>query len=179
MKASCETKKLIKEIEMDETEFKNCSYLNPVNLTVIGWGHRVKYPEEKDFLRSDGNCITRTRMEELFDQDIAAVETCLNKMLVLTTLNLTCYQFGALVSWTFNIGCANAAKSTLVKKLNENKTDNGTVKDELNRWVIGPAFSVQGLIKRRGRESDFYAGKTPYNITYGNCFPTPCPTTSQ
>lgn len=59
-------------------------------------------------------------------------------------------QFGALVSFAFNVGESNFQKSTLLKKLNQGNYE--VVPDELLRWVNSKGKRMQGLVNRRAQE---------------------------
>jgi len=160
MKASAAARDLIQRLENSggaNPDKLLCPFLNPANLTAIGYGHLIKYPEEK-YLMNRSNCLNDTKIiDKLFDNDIAAVENCLDEMLSNPSLNLTCHQFGGLLSWTYSIGCSSAATSSLVRKLNENATLAPYVVElELNRWVITSGEHFKGLPVRRQKEFTFY-----------------------
>jgi len=76
-------------------------------------------------------------------------EKCITKM-VKATLNLN--QYGALVSWAFNMGCGAAEDSTLVKRLNKGENVNTVLADELPQWVHGGGEVLPGLVRRRNAE---------------------------
>jgi len=76
-------------------------------------------------------------------------EKCITNM-VKATLNLN--QYGALVSWAFNMGCGAAESSTLVKRLNKGENVNTVLSDELPQWVHGNGEVLPGLVRRRNAE---------------------------
>jgi GH24 family phage-related lysozyme (muramidase) len=61
-------------------------------------------------------------------------------------------QYGALVSWSFNMGCGAAETSTLVRRLNEGEDVNTVLSEELPRWVYGGGVVLPGLVRRRNAE---------------------------
>ena len=61
-------------------------------------------------------------------------------------------QYGALVSWSFNMGCGAAEGSTLVKRLNKGEKVNTVLSDELPKWVYGGGEVLPGLVRRRKAE---------------------------
>ncbi len=65
-------------------------------------------------------------------------------------LNLN--QYGALVSWSFNIGCSAAESSTLASRLNGGEDVNTVLAEELPRWKYGGGVVLPGLVRRRDAE---------------------------
>ena len=63
-------------------------------------------------------------------------------------------QFGALVSFTFNLGIGNLRSSTLLTKLNTG--DFSGAANEFPRWVKANGQTLPGLVKRRGAERDLF-----------------------
>jgi GH24 family phage-related lysozyme (muramidase) len=66
------------------------------------------------------------------------------------TVNLN--QYGALVSWSFNMGCGAAETSTLIKRLNKGENVNTVLSEELPKWVHAGGKVLQGLVRRRNAE---------------------------
>lgn len=73
----------------------------------------------------------------------------------LVKVELSDNQFGALVSFAFNVGTGAFAKSTLLKKLN--KGDYAAVPAELARWTKNDGKVMQGLVNRRAAEAGLWA----------------------
>ena len=122
------------------------SYMCPAGKWTIGYGHtRTAKPDQY---------ITEDTAEELLilDLDIAcrAVESSLN--------NLTQNQFDALVSFVFNVGSGNFRKSTLLKKIKANATEEA-IREQFYRWVYANKNILGGLVKRRKDEADLYFSK--------------------
>jgi GH24 family phage-related lysozyme (muramidase) len=65
-------------------------------------------------------------------------------------LNLN--QYGALVSFTFNLGCGAAQGSQMVKRLNNGENVNKVLSEELPKWVHGNGKVLPGLVTRRNNE---------------------------
>lgn len=63
-------------------------------------------------------------------------------------------QYGALVSWAFNVGCGNVQTSTLLQRLNAGGEDpNVIAAEELPRWRFGDGgVEYPGLVRRRAAE---------------------------
>lgn len=78
-------------------------------------------------------------------------EVCITGMVSsAATVNLN--QYGALVSWSFNVGCGAAQSSTLLKRLNKGENVNTVLSEELPKWVYGNGKKLPGLVRRRNAE---------------------------
>ena len=71
------------------------------------------------------------------------------------------YEFDALVSLCYNIGCTNFSKSTLAKMLNEGEAPID-VADQFLRWNKAGGKVVNGLTTRREAERLFFLGIEDY-----------------
>ena len=65
------------------------------------------------------------------------------------------HQFDALLSFTYNVGTGNLARSTLLKKVKANPKD-PSIRGEFARWVYGGGKRLPGLVRRRKMEADLY-----------------------
>ena len=106
---------------------------------------------------------TRTPLGARVDEDTGAV-TCQEAMAWLMntlkrteyavdrliTLPLTDNQFGALVSFTYNVGPGNLAASTLRARLNRGDTQGAA--DEFPKWRFAAGKVLAGLVRRRAAE---------------------------
>lgn len=114
----------------------------------IGYGHT-----------SDGFMKVERGMRITLDQAEKALEFDLNEtgaaieQLVKVPLNDN--QFGALVSFAFNVGVGAFRKSTLLRKLNAG--DYGAVPQEMARWVKNDGKVMNGLVTRRASEAGLWA----------------------
>jgi len=99
-----------------------------------------------------GLTITPAQAEAALEYDLnetaAAVES-------LVHVDLTDNQFGALVSFAFNVGITAFKKSTLLKKLN--RGEYAAVPGELAKWKFNDGKVMQGLINRRAAEAGLWA----------------------
>lgn len=64
-------------------------------------------------------------------------------------------QFGALVSFAYNLGLGSLKESTLRLKVNADPSD-PVIRDEFMRWVFANGKPVEGLRRRRQAEADLY-----------------------
>lgn len=114
----------------------------------IGYGHT-----------SDGFMKVARGLSITVQQAEAALEFDLNetaaKVDELVKVELSDNQFGALVSFAFNVGLAAFARSTLLKKLN--KGDLAAVPGELARWNKNDGKVMKGLVNRRAAEAGLWA----------------------
>lgn len=76
-----------------------------------------------------------------------------------TEVVLNANQYGALVSWAFNVGCGAAGSSTLLERLNAGESPNTVAEEELPRWNKGGGEVLPGLVRRR--EAEVKLHKTP------------------
>lgn len=95
-----------------------------------------------------GMVITEAEAEARLIRDLTHAETTVER---LVKVPLTDNQFGALVSFVFNIGAGAFEKSTLLRKLNAG--DYAAVPDQLSRWNKNDGAVMAGLTKRRAEEA--------------------------
>ena len=133
---------LIKSFEDLELE----AYLCEAGVWTIGWGHTKGVKK--------GKKIKKAKAEKLLLKDISwAVKTVLR----MVTTELLQYQFDALVSLVFNIGCGAFQKSTLLKRLNANNY--AAAADQFAVWRIADGEVSSGLVRRRKEEKSLFLGE--------------------
>ena len=134
-------------------------YLDPVQIWTIGWGHAIRY--DRRFLRGEAD---RAQAKSLYpsgisrDQAVAMLHGDLvdagRDVLSVIRVNLNDNQFGALTSFTFNVGLGNLKISTLLKKLNAN--DYVGASYEFPRWNKADKKVLPGLVRRREAERKLF-----------------------
>ncbi|KAK3293582.1 lysozyme-like domain-containing protein [Chaetomium fimeti] len=129
--------------------FSSKVYNDPAGYPTVGYGHlctKAKCAEIKYKIPlsvSDG--------KKLLADDMKKFEKCITAMLTSkAVLNLN--QYGALVSWSFNVGCGAAQGSSLIKRLNKGENVNKVLSNELPKWVHAGGKKLPGLVTRRNRE---------------------------
>lgn len=122
-------------------------YICPAGVLTIGWGHTNN--DGRKFTRSDR--WSQVECDEALVRDLIVYERAVMR-LVSVALNQS--QFDALVSFTYNCGEGNLAKSTLLRKLNAGDYD-GAVK-EFARWNRGGGKVLAGLVRRRAAEAALF-----------------------
>jgi GH24 family phage-related lysozyme (muramidase) len=65
---------------------------------------------------------------------------------------LNANQYGALVSWAFNVGGGNVQSSTLLRRLNAGEAPNTVIAQELPKWNQAGGQVLPGLVRRRAAE---------------------------
>lgn len=126
--------------------FVNHAYRDAIGVWTIGYGHT------KDV--HDGQHVDESEAEALLRQDLAEAEGAVSR---LVKVDINDNQFAALVSFVFNVGQGNLAKSTLLKDINAGKLDD--VPDEFLKWNKAGGKILPGLTIRRKREAELW--KTP------------------
>ncbi|KAL2167249.1 hypothetical protein VTG60DRAFT_1477 [Thermothelomyces hinnuleus] len=129
--------------------FRSKIYTDATGHATVGYGHmctKAKCAEVKykiPLSTADG--------KKLLAEDMRKFEKCITNMLNSKAV-LNYNQFGALVSWSFNVGCGAAQSSQLIKRLNKGEDVNKVLSEELPKWVHGGGKVLPGLVTRRKNE---------------------------
>lgn len=99
-----------------------------------------------------GEIITEQEAEIWLKLELARVAGVVDS---LVKVPLNDNQFGALVSFTYNVGDEAFRRSTLLKKLNAGDYD--AVPGQLARWNKNDGKVMQGLVNRRAAEAGLWA----------------------
>lgn len=142
MKTSNKGIDLIKKYE----GFRAKAYRCRANVLTIGYGHTLNVKST--------DVIDKAQAEYFLKQDVEFAEKEVNKH----NLNINQNQFDALVSFMFNLGVGNFARSTLLKKIKSNPND-PTIKKEFERWIYAGGKILTGLVRRRKEEAELYFTK--------------------
>jgi lysozyme len=118
----------------------------------IGYGHQLTIGDGL----SSSSVITESQAQSLLQRDASSAVACLRSKL---STPLTLNQFDALVSFVYNIGCANFSSSTMLTKLRNG--DFAGASQEFPRWIYATAANgtktlVQGLVNRRAAEQALF-----------------------
>lgn len=144
--------------------YRDEAYQDSVGIWTIGWG-TIKYPSGVP-VRQHDTCNTDTATEFLMN-DVKTFVEGLNRRI--GGISLTQEQFDALVSFCYNLGLGSFDSSTLYKKLKVNPDDETIYKYnqkepagscEFTKWIRAGGKVVNGLLRRRMIEADFYNSKT-------------------
>lgn len=127
-------------------------YLCSAKVPTIGYGNCYYLNGKKVTLLDKP--ITELEAFEMFK---AIADKFADKVSKLVTTPVDQNQFNALVSLAYNIGPANFAKSTLLKKVNFNHND-PSIRAEFLKWNKAGGQVLKGLTIRRTAEADLYFG---------------------
>jgi lysozyme len=73
-----------------------------------------------------------------------------------SSVTLNDNQYGALVSWCYNVGAGAVAESTLAARLNAGEDPNTVAEEELIKWVYANGEVSEGLKRRRNAEIELF-----------------------
>lgn len=65
---------------------------------------------------------------------------------------LNANEYGAVVSWAFNVGCGAAEGSQLIRRLNGGQNPDTVLPEELIKWINDNNGPLEGLRRRRNAE---------------------------
>lgn len=139
MKISNKGLALVKQFEGLQSRAYIC---NGGKLT-IGYGHTSSVDSD--------DVIAIHEAEQMLISDCRIAE---NSVAKLVKIPLNANQFDALVSFVFNVGRANFARSALLKKLNRGDVDGAA--NEFLRWVYAKQQVSKGLMRRRQAEKALF-----------------------
>lgn len=145
MKTSKAGLDLIKRFE----GFKAAPYMCPANKPTIGYGSCFYADGRPVTLKDDP--ITEQEADALLSETLVQYERAVAKA---AKVPLSQGMFDALVSFAYNVGAANMASSTLVRKLNSGDIKGAAA--EFDRWVYGGGVRLAGLTKRRDAEQALF-----------------------
>ena len=127
---------------------------DPIGLPTVGYGHLC---QTKTCSEAGPFPLTTATATDLLKKDVERFTKCIADM-INDSVTLNDNQFGALVSWAFNVGCGNAQTSQLVKRLNKGESPNVVAAQELPKWnkAGNPLKVLPGLTRRRAAEVDLF-----------------------
>ena len=148
MRTSVSGVSLIKQFEglhVKRSDGRIESYPDPAGIWTIGYGHtKFVYP---------GMLISQEEAEDLLIEDLREAEAAVNKLVI---IDLDQNQFDALVSFVFNIGQGAFARSTILRRINENQFELAGL--EFDRWIYSNGKRLAGLERRRQAEAQLFMG---------------------
>lgn len=125
------------------------AYRDPIGVLTIGWGHT-----NDNGRQFNANTIwTRAECDSEFLKDMDIFEKAVRRRVKVV---LTQSQYDALVSFTFNCGEGNLAKSTLLRKVNAKDWDGAA--REFAKWNKAGGHTLNGLTRRRASEALLFQG---------------------
>lgn len=135
--------------------FFSRAYYCPAGVLTIGYGHtNLSGVAPKVVV---GMTITKDEATRILADVLGKVYEPAVKKLV--KVRLTQSQYDALVSFVYNCGEANLAKSSLLRKLNTGMYN--AVPEELMKWNKGGGKVLNGLTRRREAEGAMWRSTKP------------------
>ena len=129
--------------------FRANIYTDPTGNPTVGIGHLCRDSRCSDV--SYPIPLSEANGKKLLADDLGTYEECIT-MMTNSRVVLNLNEFGALVSWAFNMGCGAAKGSTLIKRLNAGEKPQTVLPQELPKWVNGNGQVLPGLVRRRNAE---------------------------
>lgn len=125
----------------------------------IGWGHVITGNESPDLFKvgdlMSEVVITKERADELFEEDIAKfIRGIILRLDIEDREKLTYNQFGALVSFAYNIGLGNFKISAVRRTINYGDAKNAW--HGFRSFVRSGGKRRNGLVRRRAAEAALY-----------------------
>lgn len=132
----------------DATRTKFRPYVCPAGVLTIGWGHT----NDNGRKFKAGDVWTKGECDAEFRADMVRFEQAVRRRV---KVELTQHQFDALVSFTYNCGEGNLAKSSLLRLIN--KGDFEGAARAFAPWNRGGGRVLNGLTQRRAAEAKLFA----------------------
>ena len=102
--------------------------------------------------------ITEAEAEQLLRRDMAGAARDVQQRV---QVPLRTCEAAALISWVYNLGAGNLAKSTLLLRLNANRKSE--VPAEMRKWIMQEGRPMLGLLRRRWAEAAIFGGMDTTN----------------
>jgi len=125
------------------------AYLDPTGHWTIGYGHLCSRAECTDVPYPKP--LSKANGEKLLQADLKIAEACVAED-ISSKIHLNANQYGALVSWAFNVGCGNVKTSTLIAELNKGDNPDAVAAAQLPLWDESDGEVLPGLKARRAAE---------------------------
>jgi lysozyme len=125
-------------------------YLCPAGVPTIGYG-TIRYPNGTKVRITDAPITEQQANQYLMfeiDQKAKSIDPMLRE-------DLTGNQFGALISFAYNLGEGALRSSTLLKIVNKEPLD-AQIRSEFQKWIYADGKKLNGLLRRRNAEADLY-----------------------
>ena len=152
-------------------QFEGCrlvAYKCPAGYWSVGYGNRY-YADGTPV--QEGDKIDQETANRLLDITIDKFEKQVRLLLgdaLLVTLPKEAID--PLISFSFNVGTGAFAKSTLLKKIKENKLNFDGIEAEFMKWNKGGGKVLPGLVKRRKAEFQLYKEAVLSQYTKVECY---------
>jgi lysozyme len=126
-------------------------YHDPVGYPTIGYGHLLSRVAWEPLAKYPA--VTTEEAERLLEVDLMKSFRAVRR---LCPVEMTAYQAGALIDFTFNCGGGNLEISMLRRCVNRGDMDSAA--EQFGRWIYAKGVKLPGLVKRRAVESQMFRG---------------------
>lgn len=130
--------------------YRDEAYDDGGGVWTIGYG-TIRYPNGKSVQK--GDTCSQDEAEQWLHDELLDSEDAVNN---LVDVDLTQYQFDALVSFVYNCGQGAFRSSTMRKLLNSSDYNGAAL--QFPRWCKDNGQVVQGLLNRRKDEQRMFQG---------------------
>lgn len=145
---NAKTVELIKKFE----GLRLTSYRDAVGVWTIGYGHTSAAGRPLVLAKM---VITEAEADEILLRDLLKVRADVE---AIVDVPLNDNQFGALVSFVFNLGLSRLAGSTLLRLVNARAFE--AVPAQFARWKYAGGRVLEGLVVRRAAEAGLWSDPT-------------------
>lgn len=157
MKINAATLALVKHFEGLYLEAYKC----PAGIWTIGYGHTGLRHNDGTVFK--GRKITSQEANQLLARDLEIFAAGVSRLLLpKAAAALNENQFGALVSFAFNLGLGNLTKSTLMQRVNALRFADCPA--EFLKWNRASGRVLRGLTRRRQSEANLFQSKEPWLV---------------
>jgi lysozyme len=147
------------ELIKDFESWKANAYEDASGYCTIGYGHLIALQgceQSEALLRKFNQPLDKYKGLEILTYDTVRARLAVQS---LVEKPLTDAQFGALVSFVFNVGTDNFRRSTLLKYLNNAEYDGAAT--QFRRYIKSKGKVLPGLQARRNCEAALFLGQIP------------------
>ena len=144
----------------------------------VGYGTRCPDDKLEQYMTYG---ITQAEAEALLTKELASFEKAVNNYDKANNLNLTQYEFDALVSFTYNVGAGwmSSSGSAQIQDAVLNKRTGNDFLYAMTQWSVAGGSTSLGLVNRRLVEANLYLNgvystRVPSNYTYVQFNHTTC-----
>ncbi|KAF2266243.1 lysozyme [Lojkania enalia] len=132
---------------------------DPIGLPTVGYGHLCQQTNCAEVPYSFP--LSEAEATNLLMSDVKAHQQVIT-LRTASSVVLNANMYGALVSWSFNVGEGNVASSTLIRRLNAGEDEGTVIAEELPKWKYAGGQELPGLVRRRAAEVEL--SQTPTSV---------------
>lgn len=123
------------------------AYRCPGGHWTIGYGHKIVPGDGIN----ENSCISKADGLRLLEQDVETAAKCVENKV---NVHLTDNEFGALVSFVYNLGSGTFGQSSIPGSLNAGNKNEAC--NTMQKYVYASKVKLPGLVKRRAKEVELF-----------------------